>query len=134
MNVAIIPARGGSKRIPGKNIRNFCGRPIISYPIEAALVAGRFEKVIVSTDCSQIAEVALECGAEVPFVRPSDLATDAAHTMPVIRHAVQWLSESGCEVELAFCIYATAAFVQPDDLEQTRDAGAGSRRHEPPTL
>lgn len=116
MNVAIIPARGGSKRIPGKNIRPFCGRPMISYPIEAALAAGRFERVIVSTDCPQVAEVALTHGAEVPFTRPAELSNDVAPTMPVIRHALEWLRESGCVVDLAFCIYATAPFVLPSDL------------------
>ena len=121
MNVAIIPARGGSKRIPHKNIREFCGRPMISYPIEAALDTGRFDRVIVSTDSSQIATVALEYGAEVPFVRPVELADDAAPTMPVVRHALQFLKESSCDVDAAFCIYATAALVMPEDLERGID-------------
>jgi pseudaminic acid cytidylyltransferase len=121
MIVAVIPARGGSKRIPQKNIRDFCGRPIIKYSIDAARGAGVFDKIIVSTDCDQIAEVAQKCGAEVPFRRPSELSDDHTPTIPVIRHAVNWLSEHHCPVEYACCIYAAAPFVQAGDLRTGLD-------------
>ena len=88
MRVAVIPARGGSKRVPGKNIRAFAGIPIIAHSIMAARNSGCFDRVVVSTDSDKIAEVALEYGAEVPFVRPSELADDLTPTIPVIRHAI----------------------------------------------
>lgn len=112
MNVAIIPARGGSKRIPDKNIRLFCGEPMIKYSIDAALKSGVFERVIVSTDSAQIAEIASHYGAEVPFVRPENLAIDTIPMMPVIRHA---LTEIG-SVDYAACIYATAPLLLPSQL------------------
>lgn len=116
MKLAIIPARGGSKRIPRKNIREFCGKPIIAYSIEAALATGVFDKVIVSTDDHEIAEVAKAYGADIPFVRPAELANDFAGTMLVIKHAIEWFVGRGMHPELACCIYATAPFVTPDDL------------------
>ena len=90
MKVAVIPARGGSKRIPGKNIRDFCGKPMIAWSIEAARASGCFDEVIVSTDDEKIAEVARQCGATVPFMRPEHLSDDYTGTLPVIRHAVEW--------------------------------------------
>lgn len=118
MNVAIIPARGGSKRVVDKNIRVFAGRPMISYPIRAALEAGCFERVIVTTDSERIAEVALQFGAEVPFRRPSELSTDFVSLMPVLRHAIEQLSIAhGMDaLGTVFCIYATSALLLPDDL------------------
>ena len=89
MRVAIIPARGGSKRIPRKNIKDFCGQPIIAYFINAALQSGCVDKVIVSTDDPQIAEIAKEYGAEVPFIRPTELADDYTGTIPVIKDAIE---------------------------------------------
>ena len=86
--IAIIPARGGSKRIPNKNIRLFAGRPIISYSIQAALDSRLFDRVIVSTDSPQISEIATQYGAEVPFLRPSELADDETGTASVIIHAL----------------------------------------------
>jgi N-acylneuraminate cytidylyltransferase len=116
--VAIIPARGGSKRIPRKNIREFCGKPMIAWSIEAAKESGCFDRVIVSTDDSEIAKVAKFCGAEVPFMRPAALSDDYAGTLPVIRHAVDWLNQNGEPVDYACCIYATAPFISAEDLQR----------------
>ena len=110
--IAIIPARGGSKRIPRKNVRPFCGRPMITRSIEAARAAGVFDAVVVSTDDEEIAAVAEACGATAPFRRPTDLANDHAPTLPVIAHAIRWWEEHRSPVELACCIYATAPFLQ----------------------
>ena len=90
MNICVIPARGGSKRIPRKNIKNFFGQPMIAYSIKAALKSECFDQVIVSTDDAEIAEVAKSFGASVPFVRPDELANDYAGTVPVIKHAIEW--------------------------------------------
>lgn len=120
MNLAIIPARGGSKRIPRKNVREFCGRPMIAWPIAAAQESGLFDHIIVSTDSDEIAEVARAVGAEVPFVRPGDLSDDQAGTTEVIVHALSWALEQGWEVEAACCLYATAAFVSRHDLSSAR--------------
>ncbi len=116
MIVAVIPARGGSKRIPGKNIRSFCGQPIIRYSVDAARESGVFDRIVVSTDDDRIAEVAQECGAEVPFRRPAELSDDFTTTIPVIRHAVNTLSTPEDPVESACCIYATAPFVTSSDI------------------
>lgn len=116
MNVAIIPARGGSKRIPRKNIRRFEGKPIIAYSIAAALTTGLFDRVVVSTDDREIASVAETYGAEVPFLRPAAIADDMTGTAPVVKHAVQALQAAGDEVTCACCIYATAPFVRASDL------------------
>jgi pseudaminic acid cytidylyltransferase len=114
--VAIIPARGGSKRIPRKNIKEFCGKPMIAWSIEAAKASGSFDNVIVSTDDPEIADVAREWGASVPFMRPAELSDDYAGTLPVIHHAVDWLSANEAPVDYACCLYATAPFVSADDL------------------
>lgn len=116
MKIAVIPARGGSKRIPRKNIKPFCGKPMIAWPIEAALRSNCFDHVIVSTDDSEIAAVARRHGAEVPFVRPADLSGDHAGTIPVIRHAAAWWAEHRAAPEHVCCIYATAPFVTGPDL------------------
>lgn len=116
MRVAIIPARGGSKRIPRKNIRLFAGRPIIAYSIAAARASGLFDEVIVSTDDDEIAEIAQQHGAAVPFRRPPDLADDHATTVVVIRHALEWFAGNGRDIDLACCIYATAPFLRAADL------------------
>jgi N-acylneuraminate cytidylyltransferase len=118
VRLAVIPARGGSKRIPRKNIRQFCGRPMIEWSIEAARLSGCFDKVVVSTDDDEIAEVAGACGAEVPFMRPSDLSDDHTATVPVIAHAIEWHLRSGLDPEQICCLYATAPFVQADDLRE----------------
>jgi pseudaminic acid cytidylyltransferase len=116
MNVAMIPARGGSKRIPRKNIKNFLGKPIIAYSIEAAKASGCFDKIIVSTDDEEIAAVARQYGAETPFLRPKDISDDYATTVDVINHSINWLLENNIAVENICCIYATAPFVEADDL------------------
>ena len=117
MVVAIIPARGGSKRIPRKNIKDFCGKPMIAYSIEAALESKLFNKVIVSTDDKEIAEIAEKFGAEVPFIRPTELSGDHTATIPVIAHAVAELQKEN-PVEIACCIYATAPFIQVKYLHE----------------
>ncbi|MBU3071027.1 pseudaminic acid cytidylyltransferase [Aestuariicella sp. G3-2] len=117
MRLAIIPARGGSKRIPRKNIKIFCGKPMIAWSIEAALKSGCFDKVVVSTDDTEISEVAREYGANVPFVRPAELSDDYTGTIPVVRHAIEWLeSHTGISIQNVCCLYATAPFVLPEDL------------------
>ena len=119
--VCIIPARGGSKRIPGKNIKPFCGRPMLAYSVQAAQQSGCFERIVVSTDNDEIAAVARQCGAEVPFVRPAALADDHTGTTAVVKHALQWLAERGHRAEAACCLYATAPFAQATDLKRGRD-------------
>jgi pseudaminic acid cytidylyltransferase len=118
VNIAIIPARGGSKRIPRKNIRDFGGKPMIVWSIQAAQDSALFERVIVSTDDREIAEVARAHGAEVPFLRPPELADDLTGTTEVIEHATRWLLDQGIEVRAVCCIYATAPFVQPEDIRR----------------
>ncbi len=117
MNVAIIPARGGSKRIPRKNIKSFCGKPMIAYSIEAAINSKLFDRVIVSTDDQEIAHVAKEYGAEIPFMRPKELSDDHTPTIPVIAHAIQELQKEG-PVDIACCIYATAPFIHVSFLQE----------------
>ncbi len=114
--LAVIPARGGSKRIPRKNVREFCGKPMIAWSIEAALGSGIFGQVLVSTDDEEIAEVARSFGAEVPFLRPVELADDFTGTTAVVSHAANWLSEQDRCADQICCIYATAPFLQAEDL------------------
>jgi len=121
MNLCVIPARGGSKRIPRKNIREFCGKPMIAWSIEAAMQAGCFDRLFVSTDDEEIADVSRSCGAEVPFMRPTELADDRTRTIPVMAHAVQWLQQQGVMADAVCCLYATAPFVQAADLRQGRE-------------
>lgn len=118
MKIAVIPARGGSKRIPRKNIREFCGKPMIAWSIEAARESSCFEKIIVSTDDNEIAEVARRWGASVPFMRPATLADDYTGTLPVVRHAIEWCTEADRTPEFVCCIYATAPFVTASDLNR----------------
>lgn len=118
MNVAIIPARGGSKRIPRKNVREFCGRPMLAWSIETARQSGLFEHVVVSTDDAEIRTIAGQWGAEVPFERPADLANDHAGTVAVMRHAVAALMDLGWQMEKVCCLYATAPLLLPMDLHQ----------------
>ncbi|XOV79328.1 MAG: pseudaminic acid cytidylyltransferase [Aestuariibacter sp.] len=121
MNLAIIPARGGSKRIPGKNIKLFDGKPLIAYSIETALKSGLFEKVIVSTDSKEVQEVAKQYGAETPFIRPESLSNDYAGTRPVTNHAIEYCREHLFEPEYVCCIYATAPFLQKQYLQAGLD-------------
>lgn len=127
MRLAVIPARGGSKRIPRKNIRDFCGKPMLAWAIEAALDSGCIDRVIVSTDDHEIAEVARRHGADVPFMRPSKLADDYAGTTAVVQHALQCLIADGLSVEVACCLYATAPFVTSEDLRTGLDLLTRSR-------
>ena len=109
--IAIITARGGSKRIPRKNIKEFCGKPIIEYSIEAALESGVFDEVMVSTDDEEIAEVARKAGAKVPFMRSSLSAGDYASTDDVLMEVMLAYKEQGREFDALCCIYPTAPFV-----------------------
>lgn len=116
MRVAVIPARGGSKRIPRKNIRPFHGKPIIAWSIAAALESGVVDRVIVSTDDEEIAGTAVRWGADVPFLRPPELSDDRAGTVPVIRHSVEWLRDEGTAPSYVCCLYATAPLVSGGDI------------------
>jgi len=118
MNIAVIPARGGSKRIPRKNIKPFCGKPIIAWSICAAVDSGLFDHVIVSTDDDEIASVALQYGAAVPFMRPAHLSDDHIGTGPVFKHAVEWAIKHLGKPEFACAIYATAPFITASHLAQ----------------
>ena len=109
-NIAIIPARGGSKRIPRKNIKSFMGKPIIAYSIEAALQSGLFEEVMVSTDDDEIARIARECGAKVPFMRSAETSNDYAGTADVILEVVKMYEMLGNKFDTVCCIYPTAPF------------------------
>ena len=117
MIVAVIPARGGSKRIPKKNIRPFSGKPIIAYSIAAARDSFLFDRILISTDDPEIAAVARAWGGETPFIRPPELSDDFTGTDPVVAHAIEWLTSQGNEVTFACCVYATAPFVRPADLQ-----------------
>ncbi|GAA5181610.1 pseudaminic acid cytidylyltransferase [Niveibacterium umoris] len=116
MRLCVIPARGGSKRIPRKNIRSFCGRPMIAWSICAARESGLFDQVVVSTDDPGIAAVSREWGADVPFARPPELADDHVGTAPVVVHAIDWYVEAGEMPGEVCCLYATAPFVRGADL------------------
>jgi pseudaminic acid cytidylyltransferase len=120
LDLAVVPARGGSKRIPRKNVKAFAGRPMIEWPLTAALGCGLFGRVIVSTDDVEIAEVARGVGAEVPFLRPPDLADDHATTGQVMAHATRWALDEGLELDAVCCVYATAPFVTPEVLAEGR--------------
>lgn len=121
MKIAVIPARGGSKRIPRKNITAFAGKPIIAYSIAAAQQSGLFDQVVVSTDDQEIADVARQLGAAIPFLRPPTLADDHTGTNAVVKHAIGWFDQQGPAVSHACCIYATAPFLQPQYLQQGHD-------------
>lgn len=118
MRLAVVPARGGSKRIPRKNIKAFCGKPMLAWAIEAALESQCFDRIVVSTDDEEIATAALDCGAEVPFLRPLELSDDYTGTIPVVAHAIRTLQSQGASPERVCCIYATAPFLQAGDLSQ----------------
>lgn len=118
MRLAVIPARGGSKRIPRKNIKHFCGKPMLAWSIEAALKSQCFDRVMVSTDDAEIADVGRQYGAEIPFMRPPELADDKAGTIPVVRHAIEWHQAVGFQPAEVCCIYATAPFILPEDLQR----------------
>ncbi|QMT31027.1 pseudaminic acid cytidylyltransferase [Alysiella filiformis] len=118
MTLCIIPARGGSKRIPRKNIKSFNGKPMIAHSILAAQQSGCFERIIVSTDDDEIAQIAQQYGAEIPFIRPAELSDDFATTGEVIAHAIElMIKNENWQGEMACCLYATAPFVQAADLQ-----------------
>lgn len=118
MRLAVIPARGGSKRIPRKNLRNFCGRPMLAWSITAARDSDCFDRILVSTDDPEIAEAARNWGAETPFLRPAALSDDHTPTVPVIAHAIAAAAVLWGPAEVACCLYATAPFVRTSDLRQ----------------
>ncbi len=118
MKLCVIPARGGSKRIPKKNIKNFCGKPIIAWSIQTAKESKCFDKIIVSTDDDQIANLAQKYGAEVPFMRPKELADDYTATVPVISHAIEWQIANDLKPMYVCCIYPTAPFIKTTDLQR----------------
>lgn len=121
MALCVIPARGGSKRIPNKNKRSFHGKPMICWSIEAAQKAGCFDQIIVSTDSDEIAGIAMAAGASVPFQRPASLADDHTPTMAVVNHAVNWVWQQNAGLNRpdmpVCCLYATAPFVTSTDIE-----------------
>jgi len=119
VKIAIIPARGGSQRIPRKNIKDFCGKPMIAWSIQAALKSGCFDHVIVSTDDDEIATVAKSFGAEVPFIRSAALSDHHTPTIPVMAHALDWVQAHGFMPKAVCCIYATAPMINTEDLHQS---------------
>lgn len=129
-SLAIIPARGGSKRIPGKNIKEFCGKPIIAYSIEAAIGSGIFDKIMVSTDSEKIAEIAAKYGAEIPFMRSEQNSGDFASQRDVLMEVLAEYKDRGYMFDTMACIYATAPFITSNNLKKayeiltSNDAGA----------
>lgn len=119
MNIAIIPARGGSKRIPKKNIKKFFGKPMIAYAILAAKSARIFDHIIVSTDDQEILEIANEWGAETPFVRDKKLSDDHTPTVPVINNAIEQCQEIGWDINMACCIYPCNPFISSNDIKES---------------
>jgi pseudaminic acid cytidylyltransferase len=117
--IAIIPARGGSKRITHKNIKNFFGKPIIAYAIEASLNSGLYDEVMVSTDNEEIAEVAREYGAKVPFIRSADNSNDFATTVDVLIEVLDWYKDRNLQFDFATCVYACAPFVNAKVLQDS---------------
>lgn len=116
MRIAVVPARGGSKRIPRKNIKPFAGNPMISYAINVARRSDLFSHIVVSTDDDEIGEVSRGLGAETPFVRPAELSDDHATTVSVIAHAIQSCESLGWQIDAVCCIYPAVPFLQPQDL------------------
>lgn len=129
-SIAIITARGGSKRIPKKNIRDFCGKPIIAYSIEAALSSGIFDEVMVSTDSEEIADIARQYGASVPFLRSEATSNDFATTSDVLQEVLENYEKQGRSFEFFACIYPTAPFLTSVKIEEAfrilNESGADS--------
>jgi len=119
MNIAIVPARAGSKRIKNKNIKNFLGKPIISYVIKEAIKSKIFDDIIVSTNSDKIKKIAKNCGAKVYFKRPKNLSTDKVTTQKVIIHCLEWLKKKNILINNVCCIYPTAIFTQASDLKKS---------------
>ena len=120
--LAVIPARSGSKRIPNKNLKNFCGKPILEYAIESAIQSKVFSRIIVSTDHPEIAAIARNAGAEVPFLRDSQLSDDLTNTDQVVVDAINRLSVLGFEYIYTACIYATTPMLEPNDIAKGLEA------------
>ena len=118
MKLGVIPARAGSKRISRKNVRDFCGKPMLAWSIEAATASGCFDHVIVSTDDEEIAATARQWGAQTPFMRPAELSDDYTGTVPVVAHAIEWLQEHRERPSLVCCVYATAPMLLPADIQR----------------
>ena len=118
MNLCVIPARGGSKRIPRKNIRVFAGKPMIAYAIQAAQKSGLFSRIVVSTDDEEVTKISREIGAEVPFLRPNELSDDHTPTVPVIAHAIRELEANGGNMSYVCCIYPCVPFIEEEDLKK----------------
>lgn len=127
MTLAVIPARGGSKRIPRKNIRPFAGMPMIAYAINAARQTGLFDHIVVSTDDAEIAEVARKYGAETPFVRAPELSDDHTPTVPVVADAIQRCAGLGWPTDAVCCIYPGVPLIDAQDIRAGHDLlrGAG---------
>jgi len=127
---AVVPARGGSKGIPRKNLKLLAGRPLIAYAIETGLKARLVDRVIVSTDDAEIAAVAREWGAAAPFLRPASLAQDDTPTAPMLQHAVRWMEEQGERIDLVVLLQPTSPFRRPEHVDQAiqllRESGASS--------
>tara|TARA_B100000686_G_C16777422_1_gene969461 strand:- start:2045 stop:2734 length:690 start_codon:yes stop_codon:yes gene_type:complete len=119
MKIAIIPARSGSKRIKGKNIKKFCGKPIIYFPINAAKRTNLFDRIIVSTDSKKIASLAKSLKVEAPFLRPAKLSGDNVSTTDVVKHAIKWLKKRKCNPTYVCCIYPTAVFAKSNDIKKS---------------
>ena len=118
MNLCIIPARGGSKRIPKKNIKNFCGKPIILWVIKTAKLSNCFDRIIVSTDDSKIAKLCKNNGIEVPFIRPKEISDDHSDTASVISHSINWFKQNNENPTNVCCLYATAALISSKDIQK----------------
>ncbi len=121
-NIAIITARGGSKRIPKKNIKEFCGKPIIAYSIKAALESGAFDEVMVSTDSEEIADIAREYGANVPFMRSEATSNDFATTADVLTEVIEKYEKVGKSFDYMCCIYPTAPFITGEKLKNAMNS------------
>lgn len=119
--LAIVPARGGSKRIPRKNVVNFHGQPMISWPIQAIRDSGVVDTIIVSTDSAEIRAVAERCGASVPFERPHNLSGDYVGTAEVTRHALEWFIDRHGAPKYVLTVYPTAVFISPEDIANAVD-------------
>ena len=120
--LGIVTARGGSKGVPGKNIKNLAGKPLIAYTIESAKKSGVFDRIILSTDDPKIAEVAKQYGCEIPFMRPAELAADATQHLPVLRHAVQWLKENeGYYADYSMSLHPTSPLRQPEHIKEAAE-------------
>ena len=115
MKIAVIPARGGSKRIPRKNIKDFVGKPMIAWSIEAAMKSKYFDRIIVSTDDDEIAQISINYAAEVPFIRTEKFSDDQVTTVPVVAHAIKLLVNNSYIAEFVCCTYATAPFINQNE-------------------